>query len=308
MMKLSRGKLRLEDRIVDLSAFEVRPKVTEQDLENYYDSFIEHVEEVGDYFEDRNAFDTAVKDASNEKRPKLIAREPKFPFMWVYRNSFMPFNFLKPSERRLHDEYFMGAHCVINIPRKNGEETKEGEKPLDMRLREDIAKKFEQYPGFEAIIKIPNDTNPSETKSSTFHEGLHYVIARYQTETGRNLVNVFVNEELSQLEEYQTEHMINEHIVEILTDKLLIHDPSAQFENRWTGYSLNHDGFKTAVYLPSTLAAAVILGTSIVNAPYLIPLALVPGLIRDFVLERHKQSKREEILKPIEYPEFKFKI
>jgi hypothetical protein len=46
------------------------------------------------------------------------------------------------------------------------------------------------------------------------------------------------------------------------------------------------------------------MGTSI-SHPYLFPLALVPGRIRDFALNKYKQSKKEEILKSREYLKFK---
>jgi len=301
-MKISQGKIRLENKVIDLSTFQVRPKITEEDLERNYDSFISHIHEVGDYFEDTSAFDRAVSDATDEKRPKLVARETKYPFMWGLRTSFMPFDFLRPSVRRLHDDYFIVAHCITIVPSKK-EQTSEGNKPLDKRLREDIAEKFKQFPEYEGLLEIPNDRTQAETKSTTFHEALHYVIIRYHAETGRNFVNAFIREDLPQLEKYQAEHAIHERAVEILTDKLLTHDPNAQFENRWLHYYLN-DGFRHLVGGVSAITTGILLGTSI-SHPYLLPVAFVPGRIRDYAIERHKKSKREEVLKLVEYPKFK---
>ena len=303
-MKISQGKIRLENKIIDLSTLQVRPKITEQDLERNYDSFIAHVQEIGDYFEDTSAFDRAVNDATTTKRPKLVARETKYPFMWEFRTSFMSFDCLRPSKRRLHDKYFMVGHCMASVPRRNGEETKEGKKPLDMKLGEDIAEKFRQYPGYKGIIEIPNDRTMPETKSTTFHEALHYIIIRYQAETGRTFVNTFIRKELPQLEKYQTEHAIHENTVEILTDKLLTHDPDAQFETRWLHYSIN-DGFRHLVMCVSAIATGLLLGDSIINRPYLLPVVLVPGRIRDYAIEKYKKSKKDEMLKPVEYPQFK---
>ena len=302
-MKISQGKIRLENKIVDLSTFQIRPNITEQDLERDYDSFITHVQEIGDYFEDTSAFDRAVNDASHDKRPKLVARETKYPFMWVFRTSFMPFDFLKPSTRRLHDDYFMVAHCITKIPSKKRTEEGKSQNPLDDKLRDDITEKFKQYPEYEGIIEIPNDRTQPETKSTTFHEALHYVIIRYHAETGRNFVNAFIREDLPQLEKYQAEQAIHERAVEILTDKLLTHDPDAQFENRWFHYSLN-DGFKHLAMGASAIAIGVLIGTFI-SHPYLLPLALVPGRVRDYAVNRHRNSKREEVLRPVEYPKFK---
>ncbi len=301
MISISQGRIRLENRILDLTTFQVRPKATERDLETYYDDFIVHAEEIRDYFEDKRAFDRALRDASEEKRPKFVSRNPKYPFMWAFRTTFMPFDFLRPSKRRLHDEYFIVAHCITAIPGKT--KFKEGERPLDERLREDITEKFEQYPGYEGIIEIPNDKTIPETKSTTFHESLHYLIIRYQAETGRNFVNAFIREDLSQLEKYQAECAIHERAVEILTDKLLMHDPDAQFENRWLHYSLN-DEFRYLVGGVSAIATGILLATSI-SHPYLLPLTLVPRRIEDYAVNKHKNSKREEVLKPVEYPLFK---
>ena len=302
-MKISQGKIRLENKVIDLSTFQIRPKITEQDLERAYDSFITHVQRIRDYFEDTSAFDRAVSDATHDKRPKLVARETKYPFMWRSGTSFMSFDFLRPSERRLHDRYFVAGHCIINIQSKKRTQEGENEKPLDKKLREDIVEKFEQHPGYEGIIEIPNDRTQPETKSATFHEALHYVISRYQAETGRNFVNTFIKEELPQLKKYGAEHVVHERVIEVLTDKLLTHDPDAQFENRWLHYSIN-DGFIYSAMLASAIATGLLLGTLIIR-PYLLPLVLVPGRIRDYAVNRHKKSKREEVLKPIEYPHFK---
>ncbi|MHA1865247.1 MAG: hypothetical protein ACTSWZ_01965, partial [Candidatus Heimdallarchaeaceae archaeon] len=142
MISISQGKIRLENKVADLANFQIRPKATEQNIETYYDDFISHAEEAGDYFEDRKAFDRALRDASKEKRPKFVPRNPKYPFMWAFRTTFMPFDFLRPSKRRLHDGYFMAAYCITAVPKRNGEKAREEEEPLDIRLREDIAEKF----------------------------------------------------------------------------------------------------------------------------------------------------------------------
>jgi hypothetical protein len=301
MIKISNGKIKLDDRVIDLSTFSVRPKVTEPELEQHYESFIQHAEEAADYFENKTAFERALTDASTDKRPKFVPRDPKHLFLYGFRTSFLPFAFLQPSKRRLHDDYFMAAHCITCIPRKV--QPGEQEKPLDEKLRKDIAEKFEQYPGYEGIIEIPNDRTQPETKATTFHESLHYLIIRYQAETGNDFVNAFIKEDLPQLEKYQAEHMLHERTVEILTDKLLTHDPDAQFENRWTHYSLN-DSYRALAMMGSAIATGLLIGSSF-SEPLLLPLAVVPGGIRDYAVERHKQSKKDEILKPVEYPVFK---
>ena len=54
----------------------------------------------------------------------------------------------------------------------------------------------------------------------------------------------------------------------------------------------------------SAISTGLLLGTSISN-PYFLPVALIPGRIKNLVLEKYKESKKKGILKPIEYPKFK---
>lgn len=81
-MALSRGKINLEDKLFDLSTFEVRPKVTEQDLQNYYSSFLEHVGEAKAYFEDTTVFEKVQHEVTHEKMPKLLPREPHYSLLF----------------------------------------------------------------------------------------------------------------------------------------------------------------------------------------------------------------------------------
>lgn len=304
MVRISQGKIRLEDRIIDLSKFEVRKKVSERDLETYYASFLDHIDEARDYFEDENAFDKAVSDAAGAKKPKLVAREPKYPFMYPFRILSTALDILRPSKRRLNDDYFTEGHCITDIPGKRSLESDTQAKPVDMELRRDIVEKFKQYPGYEGIIEIPNDRTAHQTKSTTFHEALHYIINRYQAETGRRFVKTFARGELSPVEKYQAEHNLHERAVEILTDKLLVHDPEAQFETRWLHHSMENR-FNDVANMVSAMSTMLTIGFTAFGAPYLLPLALVPGRVRDYAINRHKQSKKGEMLKPVEYPKFK---
>jgi hypothetical protein len=299
-MKISHGKIRLENKVIDLAEFEVRPKITEQDLERYYDSFIEHTPEIRDYFEDTSAFDVAVSDAAGSKRPKLIARERKYPFMWAFRASFI-------SLRKLRLNYFTTPRCLISVPGKKRKQEDADETESDKKFRKGISERvkqsFEKYSGYEGIIEIPNDDTPTQAKSSTFHEAVHYAIARYQSKTGRTFLDDSFNGQGLPLRGYQAESAIEEATVEILADKLLAHDPDAQFEDRWMQYSLN-DNFRIRAGTPLAIAGGLLLGSS-VFCPYLLPLVFVPGRIRDYLVKKHKESKKEELLHPLEYPQFK---
>ena len=55
----------------------------------------------------------------------------------------------------------------------------------------------------------------------------------------------------------------------------------------------------------SVIATGGLLGTLIFYSPSFLSLALVPGRARDYAVARHKESKKEGLLKPVKYLEFK---
>lgn len=303
-IRLVERKISLENRIIDIRGLEIRDKIKDSDLERYYSEFSERLPEIEEYFEDRGAYRRAVYEVVVESPPKLIARERKTPFMWAYREKYSPFQFLlDPDKRRLNDELFVAPHMMVNFRENNVNDE-------DLRpLQREIRKRFEEYLGYKCVIEVPNDLDFAITKASVFHEGLHYVIARYQISTGRRFVTALINDkdkvkDMSDLERYQAEGILNERSVEILTDKLLSHDSDAQFENRWIGYNISSN-FSNVLGIVSAITTGVILGTTILEAPYLLPLALVPGRMRDLALKKYKESKRKKILGKVEYPKFK---
>lgn len=295
-MNISNGMIKLRDKIIDTRNFEIRRKTADADLEKHYDCFIEHVPDIKEYFSEQDAFDHAVEEAAHDKRPKLIAREPRYPFLWFLRESFR-LSYACPEKRKLNDKYFFCAHCIVG-QRANADEEKTQDS-LDSVLQRELHEKFLKYPGYEGIIEVPNDRTEPETKATTFHESLHYLFARYRGKTGRNFAD---ENDLTGIEKYIAQHLIEERAVELLTDKLLIHDKDALLEARLPFYS-GGEFFKALSGTLSAVSAFALLGFSITQ-PYLLPLALVPGRLRDFALKKYKESKREEIVRPVVYPLF----
>ncbi len=294
----SHGRILLEKKVIDYRIPEIRDKVTENELESYYASFIKQAPDISDYFEIRDGFETALKEVAVDKRPKLIALERNYPFLWFIRPSFSPFNYLDPKKKKLDDEYFFVGSCAISIPRKVSVESTSDQ--LNSQFKQDMARKFEKYPGYEGILEIPNDTAIGETKSTLFHEALHYLILRYQVNTQRKFTH---GKNFSNSEKYAAENFIHENAVEILTDKLLSHDPDSQFELRYNRIGLEHP-IPTFAKVFSAFGAGAAIAASF-SYPWLIPTILVPGRIRDQVINRHKRSLRKTLLKKIEYPQFK---
>jgi hypothetical protein len=297
MLRYSRGKIRLADHIIDLSTYTLRRKVTDADLETNYTHFIKDAAGIADCFKDRDAFEVALGEAAGPKKPRLIARELRYPFFLDLRESFRPTAFLQPEKRRLQDKYFIAPHCIVNIQR--GEHRTADGSSLESALRQDILEKFKQHPCYEGIIEIPDDATPAATKMMTYHESLHYLIFRYQAGTGRRFVDVLTSGDLSALQVYRAEHVLHEAAVEGLTDRMLNTDPDAQLEGRWLQFSALN-GFLDTANLASALGTAIIAGCSFHN-PMLVPAIPIPHLLLANLRERYKQSKRKELLQPREW-------
>ena len=305
-MRYSNRKILLKHEVIDLANFEVRPKATDFDLERYYDEFTNHAPEIRDYFEEQNAFQTALDDISGRKRPLLIARDHNAPFLWTLRSSYSSAIFGDPKKRRLHPEHFVVAHCIVNIPHsKKGKEIEVADgQTTDYPIRQDITELFEKHPRYEGIIEVGNDDSQPATKATTFHESLHYLIMQYQARTGRRFVDTIASKFESDEDKRITEDIMHERAVEILTDKLLTHDSDAQFENRYQVHKL----VTKKRYLIEA-ASIVPLGPLAIYLyqanPYLLPTLLIPGRLRDYYFLKEKEKLRESLLQQIDYPKFK---
>lgn len=287
-----------DNKVLDLGRLEVRPRVSEKDLEKQYDEFVSRLGTINDSFENQDAFKKACEEAAGEKRPKLIPRTPRYSGLFGLVQ-LDPFGFMNPEKRRLNDRYFVAGHCMVRV---NGKATELEKKAIvNPKFQKDLEGRFTQYPGYEGIIEVPNDRTLPETKAVTFHEGLHYIIARYQASTGRRFVD---GSNLPDRDMVIGEQILNERVVEILTDRLLTHDQDALFESRWPRYSIG-SGVNPGFMLASGISTGGIIFASVVISPYLLPLVVVPKVVAAVVKQKHKESKREELLQPVEYPKLK---
>lgn len=288
-INLLEGKISLGDKIIDYKNFELRNKITNNDLNTYYHSFISHCYEIREYFNEKHAFDNTVHIISTDKKPKLIAREPKYPLFYSLREFFSPEK--KDLVKRLGGEYFVRSRCRLNIPLKKGKDLPN----LKESHSTDLKRFFEKYNEYEGVIEIPNNLNLSQTKSDTFHESLHYLIAQYQATTGRRFIDNLNKENLSAEERTIQELSLNEIITERLTDRLLFHDKNALFENRLQFYSLNSNYFHFLTASSASITAAILLCGALIN-PYLIPISIIPGRIKDYLVKEHWKSIKKELL------------
>ena len=309
MIKTAPHKLIVKNKVIDFEDFEIREKTTNKDLDKYYDFFVEKAPCLKEYFEDYNGFDQSLREASKEKKPKIIARDPFYPSSWKYL--FMPwkigkdmFPFLYPKTRRFDDRKFKGAHCILNFPLNEGDGKRQSINP---KFSEDLEKKLQQFPDYEGIIEVGNDRNKEETKGTLFHEGLHYLIGRYFYNTGRRMLKEEEMQDLSDEDRIVRRYLKEEGIVNLMTDKLLQDDKESLFEHRWQEYTVwnfNYSDTKGMIYGLSALPTGLALGLSLFH-PWVLPLAFAPGRIRDYFFKKHKESKREKLLKHVEYPKFK---
>lgn len=282
----------LEKRVIDLSRFEIRPRITEADLERQYDEFVERVAVIGYHFEDSAAFRQASDEVAREKRPKLLARKPKLP--WLFNRHYFRMYELDPSKRTYYsDKYFVSPHCIIKIAGKTKEADREG--PESDEFENGLEAKLARYPGYDGIIEIPSDYTLSKTKGSLFHESLHYLIARYQSSTGRRFTD---NLDVEEGEKDATEQLANEAAVEILTDEMLATDHDALFENRSLHHVLAKPMHEHGIHFVAGIAfVGIAITVTTLNAAYLLPLALVPGRLVPYLKRKYRESKKEELLK-----------
>jgi hypothetical protein len=292
-LKLSEGNIRLEDKIIDLFGFEIRPKITDEDLEKHYDSFIESAIGIEDYFEDTSAFYKAINEASKDKRPKLIAKETRYPFLWIFRKSFMQ-SFLRPEEIRLNDEYFIVADYITKIPKTRSDDN---QKQPDKKLREDIIDKFKRYPSYEGIIQIPDHLTQEQAKLNVFHESLHYLIIRYQTDTGKKFLDTRKAEEMTYIQRYREENKMHEFAVEILTNRLFKDEPEILFDKKCDiNYLLYNE-------LGNLISLGFLVGS--LYSSILLPGAFISYFIKEYSLDIYKESRIREFSDLTNYPLFK---
>ncbi len=292
-MKYLRGKIKLEDKIINIKEFTIYPKTKDSDLETLYDEFISYTPEIREYFAETNAFDKIIEEIKGEKRPKLIAREPTRIPISHYLNPSSPFkDLLYPDKKKYSDKYFFNAHCIINFM---SAEQREIEMKNEEKNDKDIffCEKFKNYPNYNCIIEIPNDEDRNKTKRLLFHEGIHYLNHRYRIDTKRS-IGKFTNQ--SDLEKYRTEHALDEFIVEAFEDFLLRHDKDALFESRYDQY-IRHSsgGIENLPNFASAIATAAPFFFAF-SKPYLLPLVFVPGRIKDYWIKKRKEKIKPRLL------------
>jgi hypothetical protein len=294
------GRIALDDRIIDLTENEIRPRITEPELRGYHDECIKKLETFANHFEDVKAFEKTLEEIKGPKRVNLVARDAHYPGLFNTKHLDKSIESLfNPEKIEDVSKFFYSSQYIAIIPTKNNPFVvfyDDPEKAMNKISQEEC--KRQGLPK----IEIPNDRTRAEAKGSTFHETLHHVIVNYQINSGR-----LITKEggwKTKEDRRAAESLMQEDIVMYLTDILLEDDKDALFEQRWQLHELNHPGAEIIIDLAMLLPAAYIVGTNIMN-PKWIPLALIPLATKPYAYGKYKKSKKEEFTKPMEKAEFK---
>ncbi len=261
------GVIGLENKVIDLSKREIRPKVTEQELEIYYEECIRKFSTYSEYFEDQKAFKKTINDSLNNK-PRLLAREPKYPGLFSFWYWLSPRDEFWQESKKLREKYFFAG----------------------------------RYSFAEKRIEIPNDRTKGETKATTYHETLHHIILGYCFESNRLITKD--DADYSKIKRNVAEFWTHEGLVNYFTDLLLEDDKEALFYERWLSYKLKNQHIFFLSITPAALATGFLLGEGISN-PELLPLTIVPYIISSYVYDKYKNSKKEKLTEKVERTKFK---
>ena len=305
MMKLnlsgwSHGLIGLEDKVIDLSRFQIRPKVTEQDIRKHYEDCIDNIDSISEYFSDQEAFKRA-KESVLVEMPKFAPRDPKYPSInpfnikarREYHKEFL--SIFDPNASKIREKYFVAACLQIKIPLG-------GNSPFPKLYNALVKSNHEKTPkkSLEAVMCMPNDRTMEETKASTIHETLHYFIVSYQAESGRLLTQDDKFKDINMRR--MVEKFAQENVVEYLNDLLLEHDKEVLFQHRWTRYEV-YSSTPTLIKLLSFPSYFLLgLGFSFNN---LLPIAPIPLLLSSAIYHMHKKSKKSEFTQPFKRAQFK---
>ena len=296
-----KGIIGFKDKVIDLGRMEVRPRITEKELEEYYEECIEKLEEHSEYFIDQEAFEETRKNILGPKRAELIARDPVYPCIFDLREYKNLFKILSdPRKAKTEGRYFYIPRYVALIPLSEDSPYFElidtSSKDIIKVSKEELTQKM-----FKPKIEIPNDRTKAEAKGYTFHETLHHFLLNYLIESRRLLTPSDID--LSKEEKYIVEYWLQESVVEELTDLLLEDDEEALFEERWLMYEAMNP---VSVFLKmgTAISTGMLLGLGL-NNPELLPLVGVPSIVKNITIKKYRESKREGITRSIRRREFK---
>ena len=112
MIQITKKKILLKNTVIDYGSFHIRKKTKNSQLESLYDEFLEHAYKVEENFKDKQQFYKSLEEIADEKRPLLIARDIKVPFLSTFRKGFRDNRLINPLKKRLNDKYFSISHII----------------------------------------------------------------------------------------------------------------------------------------------------------------------------------------------------
>ena len=264
------GRIGLENKVVDFHKLEVRKKVNDSKVREYYDECAEKIGSIENYFEDREAFNRCKTDLIISP-PEVSAREPVRLGFYAPKNEV--FNDLGNLKRGEDTKYFLAGR---------------------FRFSSDLGKH---------VIEIPNDETPVEAKASTFYNTLSYFLSNYLEDTKKVLSSEKGKNSYAQI--MMGEGFSRMHTAQILTDFLLADDKEALFEHRWRYYEMINPHAKDISFGLTFTGILGLATLGIFVSPYFTPLVFLPTLLRGKFYDMYKNSKKEEFTKSVDNIQFK---
>ena len=288
------GRIGLETKVIDLFKHEIRPRATEQDLQRYYDECIMRLGDYADHFADQSALKRTLEQALTSRRAVLEAKDPLYPprSKFAEHHSKRLQHALYPDDTSLGDDgYFYLGRGFLSVPSDS----------LIGKLRESFVqdpKRKGMNRGYEVRLLIPNDRAPAETKAQLFHEALHYLIILYQIEAKR-LFTGDASVEFTKAR-YESEVLMQERVVQYLTDLLLEDDKDALFANRHDVQKQHAVNIPFTVYLFTAFSGGFLISLVRDASIDVGVLATISGALGLRSYRKYKKKEREILTKPAE--------
>ena len=110
------GIIGLEGKIIDIENLEIRPRIKDQEIEEYYDECIDQIGRIQEYFADEDSFGAARSQVNDENRAKLVAKNPRYPGLFNFKHNLNVKKELFLAIPSKDTKYFYVPHCLTNIP------------------------------------------------------------------------------------------------------------------------------------------------------------------------------------------------
>ncbi len=282
LLLLIEGRIPVGNYVIDIGKAEIRHKITENNLHDYYDEFTRTIGDYSGIFEDQKAFadtlDTIVK-----QKPIMESMEARLPSPFNIKFLDEDIKHIEEPHKGYNRQYFMTAGFGVV-----------GKTDILPKIPEALLHEVISHPDAIPVIGVRNDITRPLAKGHLFHEALHYFILTYQAKSNTWFTkgDEFETPELR----YQKEFFIQEHVTQFMTDVLLTNDKEALMEKRWSYFQ---NPYNIGLYVTACLGISFSVAAAFSNP---INLVVAAGTYAGTVTlaKLYKNSQKELYTEPIQ--------